>query len=152
MIQAAAHWGPGDGPTGNDAIAALAATWDLVEQLTGIRTWYRTGEKPTRPVGRDDLPELLAEGVHLSDDRPPQTMTELGRHINLWDGNEGDAEWSAAVEGTASTWRGSALLEHPDLPTSAQEAWPILAQMIQIWQPDTAVSYTHLTLPTKRIV
>lgn len=94
MIQAAAYWGPGAGPVGAEAIAALSSTWDLAERLTLSRTWYRAGERATRPVTPDDLSELLSEGSNLSDDTPPRVMTDLGRRVRLWDGEDGGGELS----------------------------------------------------------
>ena len=138
MIQAAAYWGPEEGPTEGDAVVAAAAMWKLAERLTDSRTWYRTGEWPTRPVHREDLASLFAEGVIRSDDDPPKVMPELGRGISLWDGEDGRGKLSAAVGGTDRTWRGHALLKHPDLPTAADEAWPVLQEMIRIWRPETA--------------
>lgn len=138
MIQAATYWGPGEGPHGDDAIAAISDTWDLAARLTQSRTWYPVGVKATRPVERGDLSRLVAEGVNLSDDTPPRAMTDLGRRLRLWDGEDGGGELSVAVEGTSPGWRGNALLKHPQLPTNADDAWPVLQEMIRVWQPETA--------------
>lgn len=141
MIKAAAYWAPELGPRGDDAVAAFVAMWDLAERTIGARTWHPIGERATHTVTREDVPSLLDAGVVHSDDSPPQVMTQLGRSVDLWDSEDGDDDGgrlSASVEGTGVRARGSAILEHPDLPATAEEAWPLLQEMIRIWGPQTA--------------
>lgn len=135
MTRIAANWASGTGLHGTAAIAALAATWQFAARTTGAATWYRTGERATRPVTEADLEQLLAEGINHSDvDGKP--MPDLGRSLSLWDGH--DATFSAHIESHGYGSGNYAAVEHPNLPATDDAAWPLMHELITIWAPDTA--------------
>lgn len=138
LVQAAAYWGPAEGPQGKDAEVAVAATWDLISQLTGTTTWFRRGDREPA-LTQSDIPVLLDEGRNR-DDGTGEVIESLGRRLAITAGSE--AELLVAVDGEDPVWRGVCVIEHPGLPATADGAWPLLDELIRIWRPRHATVTT----------
>lgn len=131
-IYAGLYWGPGEGPSGEAAADAIWTTWGLIQRTTGVDQWRELGMPSAEPIAWQDIGRLLERGANR-DDGAGLPIESLGRRLAVWDGVEGS--FSAAVGGTGSRWTGNCLIKVPGLPASADEAWPIMRELIDIWHP-----------------